>query len=454
MLRKAVFCFLFILFSGAFSTLHSQNCVGENIVQNPGFINDFDGWKKSGKNSSWVIEPEGKKTPKSACLSSSTSYFKASLMQIFGNVTPGTYSFKVNIKMTGDVRWAVIELYLDNEWKRTPIPAGSEWHEMTIPDFNVSPDDNFALRTFFQASAGAMFGFDDFSIELKSIAPPEDLENPSQPANLFGRFDIEKDLLLIHNDLFHDIDNVFHVAGDGTILRDERLRNVNFFATCGAMGRQTPENTENIYLPVPHLMDLAFGDNWTDCYSDWNGSVNQVASKVENTLRNGGKVWIADGGPSDFSAAVARKVKQNYPDANLKNIHVVQHHPVNEMSATPSEWEYVMNQCSYHYIDVGNDLGADNVIMNSRLDSAEETAIVWSKVKNDPKIKDIWIETEKQSEHYHTLDGTFHPRSRGKFVFSDTICLAWILGFTESGNGTIKLYDYKSFFNEFGSLQY
>ena len=452
--RYAVLSFLFILFSGAFYTLHSQNYVGENIVQNPGFINDFEGWKKWGKNSSWVILSEGKNTPKSAHLSNSNSYFKAGLRQIFGKVTPGTYFFKVNTKMTGEVRWAVIELYLDNEWKRFPIPAGSEWHEMKIPDFKVSGDDNFAIEVFFQASAGAMFGFDDFSIELKSLSTSEDPENHDQPTNLFGRFHIEKDLLLINNDLFHDVDNIQHISGDGTILRDERLRDINFFATCGAMGRQTPENTDNIYLPVPHLMDLAFGDHWTDAYLDWDGSVNTVAKKVENTLRNGGKVWIADGGPSDFSAAVCRKVKLNYPDANLKNIHVVQHHPVNEMVATPSDWEYVKSQCTYHYIDEGNILGADNVIVNSHMDSAEETAAVWSKVKNDPKIKDIWTETKQQCDHYHTLDGTFHPRNRGKFIFNDTICLAWILGFTEPDNGTVKLYDYKSFFNEFGTLQY
>ena len=450
MLRKATFCFSFMLFSGAFLTLHSQNCEGQNIVQNPGFINDFDGWKTSAKHSSWAILPEGKNTPKSALVSSSNSYFKASLMQIFGIVTPGTYSLKVNTKMTGEVRRAVIELYLDNEWKRFPIPASSEWREMTISDFNVSPGDNFALGTYIQASAGAMLGFDDFRIELKSMALPEDLENPGQPTNLFGRFNIDKDLLLIHHDNYRDVDDIHAIGAHGTMLRDTRFANVDYYAVGGTYGNVSG----GTWYDVSHLMNLCFGNKWTECHLDWDGSVNLIADKVENTLKNGGRVWISEGGQSDFSAAVGRKAKQNYPKADLKRIHLVQHHPANENMTTSTDLTYCKENFTYHYIDVGNNFGADNIALASWMESDAYNSALWNKVKSDPKIMDIWQEVETQVEYWLSQEGTLSTGILGRFGCSDAITSTWTFGFNQKGNGTIKLYDCKSFFNEFGSLQY
>ena len=459
MLRKIVFCFLCILFAGtysilhaqnSYSILHAQNCVGKNIVQNPGFINDFDGWQKSSKNSTWVIDSEGKNTPKSAYISSSNSGFRANLMQFYGNVTPGTYSLKANFKMSGKVRYALIELYVDNEWKRTPIPAGSEWNEMTISDFNVPSHENFALRISISASAGAMFGVDDFSIELKSIAPSEDLENPDQPANLFGRFDIDKDLLLIHHDNYRDVDDIHAIGAHGSMLRDARFADVNYYAVGGTYGKVSG----GLWYDVSDLMNLAFGNKWTECHLDWDGSVDLIAAKVENTLKNCGNVWIAEGWQSDFSADGGRKVIQNYPEADLKQIHLVQHHYANENMTTPADLDYVKENFSYHFIDKGNNFEADGIALASWMDSDNNNAALWEKVKKDPKIMDLWKEVETQCEYWLSQEGTLSEGILGRFGFSDTIETTWIFGFNEAGNGTIKLYDCKSFFNEFGTLQY
>lgn len=448
MLRKAAFCFLCILFSGAFSKLNSQNCVDENIIQNPEFINDLDGWKKSAKNSSWVILPEGKNTPKSAYISSSISYFKSSLMQVFGNVTPGNYSLSFYCKIS-DNRFANVQLYVDHEWQRLTLPVSSEWQKVIFPDIYVSSEDNFSLRIFFQGSIGDEAWFDDFSLCLVSTLPAPD-PTPAPSGNMLGRFNIDKDLLLIHHDNYRDVDDIHGIGAHGTMLRDSRFANVNYYAVGGTYGQVSG----GTWYDVSHLMNLCFGNRWTECHIDWDGSVNLIADKVENTLKNGGRVWITEGGQSDFSAAVGRKVKQNYPGADLKQIHLLQHHPANEGMTTDADLIYSKENFTYHYIDVGNNFGADSIALSSWMESDAYNSALWNKVKSDPKIMDIWKEVETQVEYWLSKEGTLSENILGRFGFPDAITSTWAFGFNQEDNGTIKLYDCKSFFEEFGSIPY
>lgn len=446
--RVNFYPYLFILFIGIGSTLHSQNSVGENIVQNPGFINDFEGWKTLKRHISWRIASEGKDTPKSAVLDGSESYFRGELEQSFGSVTAGNYSLSFYCKIS-DNRLADAQLYVNHEWHRLTLPVSTEWQKVIFPDIYVSSEDNLTLRIFFQGSIGDEAWFDDFKLYLVSKLPaPAPAPVPS--GNMLGRFNIDKDLLLIHHDNYRDVDDIHGIGAHGTMLRDSRFANVNYYAVGGTYGQVSG----GTWYDVSHLMNLCFGSKWTECHLDWDGSVNLIAVKVENTLKNGGRVWISEGGQSDFSAAVGRKVKQNYPKADLKQIHLVQHHPANEAMTTYADLMYSKENFTYHYIDVGNNFGADNIALSSWMESDANNSSLWNKVKTDPKIMDIWKEVETQVEYWLSQEGTLSEGILGEFGFPDAITSTWTFGFNQDGNGTIKLYDCKSFFNEFGTLQY
>ena len=168
-----------------------------------------------------------------------------------------------------------------------------------------------------------------------------------------GKFNKDRDLYLAHFDLKTDVDDIQSIAAVATMLADERFDKVTYHAVAGAYGTQS-----GAYVPANDLFELAFGQNWSDAHGDFNKALDEVSSLASKVINNGGKIWIAEGGQSDFSAALIRKIHNRLPDADIKNsVHIVQHADWNEEVTTPEDLAYVRNVASYHRITDGNTRG-------------------------------------------------------------------------------------------------
>ena len=267
-----------------------------------------------------------------------------------------------------------------------------------------------------------------------NLAALQDGERRTSSPEMLGHFNVAKDLFLPQFDVKTDVDDLHSVAAVATILRDPRFKAVRYHAVAGAYGMQSGE-----YVPAPGVFDMAFGDQWSDAHGDRELALERVSSLVVNTLKNGGDIWIAEAGQSDFSASMVRNIKALLPATDSKQrIHLVQHSPWNQESTTPADLEYVKEQTDYHKIEDGNFEGNGTPGFNTASDED------WSRVLADPKVGRLWLETRNIANQFNGTPTRYHNEaiSAGGMDFSDTVETCWIFGFSE-------LADVSEFFDEF-----
>lgn len=247
-----------------------------------------------------------------------------------------------------------------------------------------------------------------------------------------GRFNIEKDLLLVQFDCKTDVDDLHTVAAFTTLVSRQAYSKINYHAVAGTYGTQ-----EGLYVPPNDLFQLAFGDNWTDAHNNMQGGVEKVKTKVIKTLVAGGDVWIADAGQSDFSAELVNAIQKDLPEIETsKRIHVVQHAEWNEEVTTPEKLDFVKQNTEYIKIPDGNGVG--NGTPGFR--SAEFTQ--WDKVITDPELTKVWQLAIDLANKYNGKEGRYYNEAiaAGGLDFSDLSEVCWILGLQD-----IK--DVEHFFN-------
>lgn len=101
----------------------------------------------------------------------------------------------------------------------------------------------------------------------------------------------------------------------------------------------------------------AFGaGGYLDTGNGWTAAVNATAAKWKIALDNGCDVWVAEGGPMDFTADVlARLIQLGCTSAQLNsNVHVVQHANFNITQTLPANFTFVQNNSDYIIIPNGN----------------------------------------------------------------------------------------------------
>ncbi len=194
-------------------------------------------------------------------------------------------------------------------------------------------------------------------------------------------FNIEKDLLLVQFDCKTDVDDLHTVAAFRTLISHQPYSKINYHAVAGTYGMQ-----EGLYVPPNDLFQLAFGDNWTDAHNNMKGAVEKVKSRVIKTLSQGGDVWIADAGQSDFSAELVSAVQKDLPEIETaKRIHVVQHAEWNEEVTTPEKLDFVKRHTDYTKIPDGNGVG------NGTPGFRDPEFTHWSDKITDPELTEINI---------------------------------------------------------------
>ncbi len=249
-----------------------------------------------------------------------------------------------------------------------------------------------------------------------------------------ANFNIEKDLLLVQFDCKTDVDDLHTVAAFRTLVSHQPYSKINYHAVAGTYGMQ-----EGLYVPPNDLFQLAFGDNWTDAHNNMKEAVEKVKSLVIKTLVQGGNVWIADAGQSDFSAELVNAVQQDLPNIEtLKRINVVQHAEWNEEVTTPEKLDFVKRNTDYIKIPDGNGVG------NGTPGFRDPEFTNWEDKITDPELTEIWQLAVDLANKYNGREGRYNNEAilAGGLDFSDLSEVCWILGLQD-----IK--DVEHFFNLF-----
>lgn len=166
------------------------------------------------------------------------------------------------------------------------------------------------------------------------------------------KFSAETDMVSLHYDHAADKDDGQSAAADRTMLQSifgvEWIR-THVVAVSGAYGKNS-----GWFNPDS---DAVMNAVWNDC-GGWlagNADRDQVVAELTRrwtaTLKNDGEVWVKEGGQSDITAAVVKRIGKQSPDLDTaKRIHVVQHSQWNEDQTTDAALAYTKDQT--HYIKI------------------------------------------------------------------------------------------------------
>ena len=251
------------------------------------------------------------------------------------------------------------------------------------------------------------------------------------------KFNKAKDLLLAQFDCKTDVDDLHSVAAFATLIRDARFSEVNYHAVAGAYGIQ-----DGLYVPPNELFTVAFGDRWSDAHTNFEQALEEVVSLVITTLENGGDIWIADAGQSDFSSAVVRKIQLSKPEIQTtERIHLVQHANWNEEVTSPENLQFVKEHTDYQKIPDGNTVG------NGTPGFRSEEVIKWQNSITDPELITIWNLAIDLGEQYNGKEGRYlnEAIANGGLDFSDISETCWIFDIHD-------IVDANEFFIQFSSV--
>lgn len=169
-------------------------------------------------------------------------------------------------------------------------------------------------------------------------------------------FNPEADLLSLHYDHAPDRDDGHSAVADRVILQERFGTDwikEHVLPVSGAYG----ENRDQFQPESDVVMDTVWNDTggWVAADQDWEKAVNTLYNEWVAAIRDGGAVWVKEGGQSDLTADVIRKIKEQNPDIDtIQKIHVVQHSDWNEDQTTDEDLAYVKKESGYIRISDAN----------------------------------------------------------------------------------------------------
>ncbi len=226
-------------------------------------------------------------------------------------------------------------------------------------------------------------------------------------------FDPDKDLLSLHYDHAPDKDDGQSAAADRTLLQfyfGVEWISRHVIPVSGTYG----ENAETFNPASDSVMDAAWNNcgGWLAAHTARKEVLTELTGRWTQTLAAGGDIWVKEGGQSDLTAEVIKRIHSNSPKYNLqKRVHLVQHSDWNEDKTTDSALTYVKKNA--HYIRIKD---ANAYLNRKGGDERFEKAAL-----QHPLYGVIW----KSAFDY------YDPKER--LDFSDTGELMYILGLGEIG---------------------
>lgn len=249
----------------------------------------------------------------------------------------------------------------------------------------------------------------------QGVAPKQ--ESACQEEIKIGLFDLARDLLIANYDSKPDVDDLQAVAALGSVLKHPDFACISFIATHGAYGIQG-----GTFLPAADLFNLAFDDNWLDAHQRRESTVSALAERMRATIDGGGKVWVAEAGQSDVTAAAISLV----PKQMWRHVNVVQHSFWNESQTSPAAIESVVYNTTYHRVQDGNFSGNGSPAFNTK------EALHWNALLSSPHVGPIWREAKRLSDQHNPVAEYVNPAvAAGGLDFSDTVEIAYIFGFAD-----------------------
>ncbi|MEM7255749.1 MAG: hypothetical protein AAF404_00010 [Pseudomonadota bacterium] len=156
------------------------------------------------------------------------------------------------------------------------------------------------------------------------------------------------DLISLHYDHAPDLDDGHATVSALVVTRHFSIRP---HVVSGAYG---DGNKDRYVNAAEQVMQVTWGNDWLNAHADWSAAVANTTSVWLNTLKNGGDIYVAEGGQSDFTADVIRQIKQQSSFNTSQRITVIQHSLINEANANQNDLKYVKSNSNYLKIKDGN----------------------------------------------------------------------------------------------------
>jgi hypothetical protein len=226
-------------------------------------------------------------------------------------------------------------------------------------------------------------------------------------------FDATTDLISLHYDHAPDRDDGQSAAADRTLLESVygacwlEQHVVAVSGTYGWMGFAFRTDSDAV-------MEAAWGNRggWLDAHRERERAVEELAARWASVLAAGGDVWVKEGGSSDVTAAVVRKLQAERPGIDTRRqIHVVQHGKYNEWLTWLRAMRYTRQETDFRRIP-----HADPYLSRAGGAPAFEAAAI-----SHPTFGPAWREAFAY----------YDPRKR--LDFSDTGETLYIVGLGEVG---------------------
>jgi len=252
------------------------------------------------------------------------------------------------------------------------------------------------------------------SLGLQSSEKSEGAVKPSAKK----AFNPKTDLLSLHFDHAPDRDDGHSAAADRTILETmygKKWIRKHVIAVSGAYGK----NAKQFNDASDKVMDVTWNEigGWLDGHEDKDQVVEELVKRWTQCLNDGGHIWVKEGGQSDITAAVVRKIAKDLKSAKdesrqlNKRIHLIQHSKWNEDQTTDSDLEYVKQ--ATHYIKIKD----ANQFLNVK--------------GGEKKFEGLAKKHSKFGDSWQAAFAYYAPNER--LDFSDTGELMFILGLGEIG---------------------
>lgn len=254
---------------------------------------------------------------------------------------------------------------------------------------------------------------DETTGQTPTNTPDDEIDDtPSTPQNptdnQIGLFS-GNDLLALHYDNCPDRDDGHATVAGKAVVDAVGITNVVVVnGTCGA------DIKDKFQKRSPEVTNAVWGSTWWDAHGEESSTVQVVADLWAATISNNSDVWVAEGGPSDFTANVLRRISSMYPSVDLERIHVVQHSGWNENMTSNTGLSLVQRVTDYIRIDGGNTVGNGTAGFNTKSSSFVSIAL-----------------SSRYANEWEVAFDYLNPNSK-KLDFSDTVELLHIVGDTDT----------------------
>lgn len=169
-------------------------------------------------------------------------------------------------------------------------------------------------------------------------------------------FNSVKDVISLHYDHAPDKDDGQSAAADRTIL--ESLYGVEWIESHVIPVSGTYGKNKKTFNPESDaVMDAAWNDcgGWRSADDSWDTTADGLTKLWLAVIEAGGSIWVKEGGQSDLTADVVRRIRRQSPDLDTTaQIHVVQHSDWNEMMTTDEALAYTKANTDYVRISDAN----------------------------------------------------------------------------------------------------